>query len=291
MDTRRILLGEVALALSVVSAGFMLSSKDLTPVGERSRQTAIPGASSVPIVFFKPNGAHFKPNTELVQEPAHRPPPPPPPPPPPAGTGKGRLSESPIEKPRIFIGPTRAQMKSIERALPPGSSVYVGPVGVDYETAAIAEADVDGDGVAETVVVHTQRQATDTEPRPPLVLSVLSRQGKRYLVRMSISLVGNILFNIDTNEGLLSVVIQDITGDGQPKIVVAPGPSASLGGWLEAYDVHGTKFSRLVHINGRYFRLRRLDKAVSITARWMEEDEESVYKWNGTEFHRVATPR
>ena len=288
MDTNRILLGGVALTFGVVSAGFMLTSKDLTPVAESSMQTAISGVSSVPKVILKPNGAHSKANTELVQEPAHRPPPPPPPP---VGTGKAHISESPVEKPRIFIGPTRAQIKSVERALPRGSSVYVGPVGVDYETAAITEADVDGEGVADTVVVHTQRQATDAEPRPPLMLSILSRQGKRYFVRMSISLVGNILFNIDTNEGLLSVVIQDITGDGQPKIVVAPGPSASLGGWLEAYDVHGTKFSRLVHINGRYFRLRRLDKAVSITARWMEEDEESVYKWNGTEFQRVATLR
>jgi len=163
--------------------------------------------------------------------------PPSPPPPPPAGTGMGSITESPVEKPRIFVGPTRAQVQRVERALPRGSSVYIGPVGVEYETAAIAEADVDGDGVAETVVVHTQRKATNSEPRPTLMLSILSRQANQYFVRMSISLVGSILFNIETNEGLLPVVVQDITGDGRFEIVGAPGPSASLGGWLEVYDI------------------------------------------------------
>lgn len=286
MDIRRILLWGLALAVSGSPVSFMTASRTSSPAMAGSIDDA---------ETFKPNDASSFFNTELVQQqPAHRSPPlPPPPPPPPSGTGKGRTSESAREKPRILKGITRAQLKPIERALARGSSVYIGPVGVDYETAAIAEADVDGDGVAETVVVHTQHQATHSEPRPPLMLSILSQQGNRYVVRMSISLVGSVLFNVDTNEGLLPLVIHDITGDGKPKIVLAPGPSASLGGWLEAYDVHGAKFRRLVHINGRYFSLRGggPDKAISIATRWMEEDDETIYQWNGTEFQRVSAIR
>jgi hypothetical protein len=203
------------------------------------------------------------------------------------------MSKSPPEEPRILFGPTKAQLKRIERALPRESSIYIGPVGLKYETAALAEADLDGDGVAETIVVYTLRQPTASEPRPPLMLSILSRYGEQLSVQMSIALVGNILFNIDAGDGLFPLVVRDITGDGQPEIVLAPGPSASLGGWLEAYDVDRTHFRRVAHINGRYFRLRSRapDKPLSITTRWMEEDEEVVYKWNGTEFQSVPTPR
>lgn len=124
-------------------------------------------------------------------------------------------------------------------------------------------------------------------------LSILSRFGKRFSVQMSISLLGSILFNIDAGEGLLPLVVQDITGDGQPEIVLAPGPSASLGGWLEAYDVDGKHFRRVAHINGRYFRFRSRvgDRPFLITSRWMEEDDENLYKWNGTEFQSISVPR
>jgi hypothetical protein len=233
-------------------------------------------------------GASFPEGDSSTQEKFPPPPSPPPPPPSPPFSGTAPLKESPPELRRSLVGVSSEQLRQIGRYLPEGAQIYSSAVGATGLKAALVQADLDGNNIAETIIVHTERSATPEEPRAPLVLSVLVREGARLKVQRSLSLIGAVLFNVEVDGVITPLAVRDVTGDGHPEIIVASGGSPSLGGWLQAFDVRATVFRRVAYINGRYFRVQGgvTREPHVITARWMEEDEPTSYRWNGQEFER-----
>src|SRR2546423_478132 len=151
-------------------------------------------------------------------------------PPSPPNTGIPLTTPRP-EPARTLTAAASEQLRAAEQALPPGARVATYPAGETQLKAALVVADLDGDGKAEVVVVHSDRPATDKEPLPQLALSVLTREGDLMKVHSATSLAdGGVLFNIDFDGTANPIAVQDVTGDGRPEILVASGMGASLGG-------------------------------------------------------------
>jgi hypothetical protein len=218
---------------------------------------------------------------------------PPSPPPPPTFPGTPPVREARPEPLRSLIGVTEEDLREVERYLPAGAKVYTYPVGESSLAAAIMTADLDGDSKDETVVAYSERNPTPEEGTQPLRLSVLMHKGKTFEVRASFNLVGGVLFemNIDGAKSHLAVI--DVTGDGKPEIIAAPGTGASVGGWLKALSLNGSSLDEVSSVGGHFFRVRsgRGSKPGLITARWNGEKEARTYEWNGEAFEQAGRPK
>lgn len=208
--------------------------------------------------------------------------------PPPPRTAEIPISTPHQEPPRVLIDTTSEHLRQIERYLPDGAKVATYPVDETYLRAALTRIDLNGDGIIETIVVHTQRPPTAEESPPQLFLSVLSPEAEGLKVRSSARLVeGGVLFNIDVGVAATPLSVQDLTGDIHPEIIVASGIGASLGGVLQVYSVEGLSLHRLANLGGHFFRLHNRDGKLSeVTARSRYEQETTTYQWNGRDFEQ-----
>lgn len=210
-----------------------------------------------------------------------------PPPPPPDRNDTPPLRPPVPDAPRTFVGTSSKQIADVTRYLPYGTRVYSSAVGAAHLKAAIARADLDGDSISETVVVHSGvSSVSEGEPAPLLFLSILSREGEGEVVRQSIPLIGGVLFNIKVNGIAVPLVMQDVTGDGRPEIIVASGGGASVGGQLQVFDTDGRSISKMMEAGGHFFSVQSEEnrKPALLKARWKDENETTVYHWNGREF-------
>lgn len=210
-----------------------------------------------------------------------------PPPPPPIA----EASTPPYipEPPRTLLGTTSERLRSVERYLPEGARVALYPVNNRYLRAAIAEADLIGDSNVEAVIVHTTQPASAGDPTPQLTLSVLAHEGERLRILSSTRLTeGGVLFNIDAGASGAPLIIEDVTGDARPEVIVASGIGASLGGAIQVFLVDGLSLRGIANVSGNYFELRgESGSRRIITARGREEDNTRTYRWNGQGFEQV----
>jgi hypothetical protein len=155
--------------------------------------------------------------------------------------------------------------------------------------AALAEADLDGDGTVETVVVYKQSAPDQQGATQSLVLGVLIRQGEGFSLRTSVPLGGGVLFNIKVDGADLPVAVRDVTGDGRPEIIVASGVGASLGGELQVFKVEGTALNRALNAGGNIFQVhKRPGQPSVVTAQSRYSPEAVSYRWDGQRFVQLA---
>lgn len=209
------------------------------------------------------------------------------PPPPPANGA----AQSPPEPPRSLVGITAERLKQIEQSLPKGSKIYRSPIANDKSMAAVVDADLDGDGVSETIVVHTAQVPTTQEPTPPLVLTVLASKGGSLSPRASVPLTGGVLFNIRIDGSEEPLVVSHLTGDRRPEIIVASGIGASLGGVLQVFRADGSTLINISKIEGSLFQITSsIRQPVMITVRSRYDKTPVTYRWNGHEFVTTDSP-
>lgn len=208
------------------------------------------------------------------------------PPVPPGGLPVFERAPEPV---RTLAGITSEQLEQIEHYLPEGAHVATYPVGNTHLRAAIMTADLDDDGSAETIVIHTEQSATQENPTPQLYLTVLSHEGKSMKVRSSARLTdGGVFFNIEIDGVHTPLAAQDVTGDKRPEILVASGVGASLGGALQVYSFHSSVLANIGKIDGHSFYLRRegTSQPSEILARWKDDPSVTAYRWDGHRFEQ-----
>lgn len=194
-------------------------------------------------------------------------------------------ARSPAEPARTLIGATPERLKQIEASLPKDSRVYLSPIDQNRLAPAFVEADLDGDGSPELVVVHTTTAATSRNPTPSLSLGVLSRKADRLVLMTSAELTGGVLFNLQMNGSPVPLAVSDLTREGYREIVVASGVGASLGGELHVFRFQGNSLLDISTIGGNVFGLQTsADKSVIITAESRYENKPRSYRWNGHSF-------
>jgi hypothetical protein len=212
------------------------------------------------------------------------------PPPPPSPTpSNGQNFEPSPEPSRTLIGETSEHLRQIEQYLPEGAQIATYPIGETHLKSALINADLDGDGVDETVVVFTATKPSPEEGTLPLTLGILSHDGAGLSVRSLTRLAGGVLFEININGDVTPLAALDITGDGRPEIIAASGSGASAGGRLQAFSTLGASLRKVADIGGHFFRVhsRGAGQASMITARWKDERETATYEWNGQKFEQV----
>ena len=189
------------------------------------------------------------------------------------------------EPQRKLVGVAAERLKQIEQSLPKGSEICRSAVGSDKSMAAVLDADLDSDGVVETIVVHTATPPTSREPTPPLVLSVLASDGGALSQRASVPLTGGVLFNIKMDGSEEPLVVGDLTGDHRPEIIVASGIGASLGGMLQVFKVNGSSLANISQIEGNLFQIsRRVRQPIMISVHSRYDKTPVTYRWNGHQF-------
>lgn len=208
-------------------------------------------------------------------------------PPPPPRPADAPAETSAQERPRELVGATAEQLRTVEERLPAGARVATYPSGDAEARAALASADLDGDGVRETVVVHTEGPASDSDPTPQLFLSVLAPEGGGPGPSSSARLAeGGVLFNIDLRGAASPLAVKDVTGDGRPEILVASGLGASLGGALQVFSFEGASLRQVGSVGGHFFRVENCvrGRPCELRAGARDGGRASVFKWNGRRF-------
>lgn len=208
-------------------------------------------------------------------------------PPPPPAPASAPVSELDSEPQRTLIGTTSEHLREMESYLPDGARIATYPVSDTNLKPAFLNADLDGDGQPELIVVHTEGPPSASEPTPQLILSVLTIQGGHSKLLSSTRLVdGGVLFDINISGYLAPLVVRDVTGDTRPEVLVASGMGASLGGVLQVYTVIGTDSRRVASVGGHLFYVQpgRGKIPSELRAKDRDEDKALVYKWNGQRF-------
>ena len=210
-------------------------------------------------------------------------------PPPPAIPISGPTYQPRPEQSRALIGATKEQLREIEQYLPPGAEIVTYPVSETEERAAYAASDLDHDGKKETVVVYKAPGKGANGENQTLFLSVLKLEGNTLTLSASARLFGVLIYSNIYHERGVPFGIRDVTGDGQPKIIVTSGEGASLGGALQIYAFDGSSLHQIAFTDGHTFRIyqRGAGKADEITAQSRYEDKPRVYRWNGQKFEQI----
>jgi hypothetical protein len=179
----------------------------------------------------------------------------------------------------------------VERYLPSGSQVYAYPVNTHLE-AAVISADLDGDGVPETVAVFNTRKPTAEEGSLPLMLGVLASDGDKKTLRLQASarLSGSILLNSGIPGLGGPLAVRSVTGKSRPEIIVIPGVGASIGWGLQVFSYDRSGLTEVARIAGHFFRVRSsgAGKPAVITARGRFEDESRLYELKGDKFQETG---
>lgn len=209
---------------------------------------------------------------------------PPPPPPTTEASAPPHVSESP----RTLLGATSEQLRGIERYLPGGARIATYPVNDRHLRAAIVEADLNGDGNVESIVVHTIQPPSSSDPTPQLALSILAREGERLRMLSSTRLAeGGVLFNISVGGNDTPLIIEDVTGDERPEVIVASGIGASLGGAIQVFSLDGLSPRGIANVSGNYFGLRAGSGGTRIITVRGREENTRTYRWSGQGFEQV----
>ena len=210
-------------------------------------------------------------------------------PPPPAVPISGPTYQPRPEPSRVLIGATKEQLGEIEQYLPPGARVVTYPVSETEERAAYAASDLDHDGKKETVVVYKAPGTGANGENQTLFLAVLKLEGNTLTLSASARLFGVLIYSNIYDKRGVPFGIRDVTGDGQPKIIVTSGEGASLGGALQIYSFDESSLHQIAFTDGHTFRIyqRGAGKADEITAQGRYEDKARIYRWNGQKFEQI----
>jgi hypothetical protein len=170
------------------------------------------------------------------------------------------------------------------------TSLYL-PVDTRLE-AAVISADLDGDGVPETVVVFNTRKPTAEEGSLPLMLGVLASDEEKKTLRLQASahLEGGVFLN-PRIEGLGGpFAVRSVTGKNRPEIIILSGVGASIGGALQVFSYDRSGLTEVARIGGHFFRVRSSGKGqpAVIMARSRYEEESRVYEFKGDRFQETA---
>jgi len=219
------------------------------------------------------------------------PPAPPRPAPPPPFPGTPNAAPVAPEPERSVSDAAKEYVTWVERYLPSGSKVYMYPVNTRLE-AAIINADLDDDGVAETVVVYTTRKPTAEEGTLTLMLGVLTSEGDKKALRLQAStpLAGEIFFNPQIEGIGAPFAVRSVTGRNRPEIIVLSGAGASVGGALQVFSYDRSGLTEVARIGGHFFRVRSSSrgKPSVITAQSRYDEEARVYEFKGDKFQETG---
>ncbi len=204
-----------------------------------------------------------------------------PPPPPTEPLTKAAVEPEPN---RMRVGVTNEKLEQIQSVLPPGAEVYFSPVGDKEALAAIVDADLNGDGRAESIVVYTPGSQKASEENPTLTLSVLKANGTGYSVLSSVSLYGGVLFNIEDSGHLSPLLVRKITGRND--VLVASGIGASLGGELQVFALEGYELRPLLKSGGHYFKVEERPGQgwLIVTGSRYDTEHPSRFEWKNGQF-------
>lgn len=184
-------------------------------------------------------------------------------PPPPPKTQGVPISTPVPEAARTLVGLTGDEVRQIEQCLPGAAHVATYPVGSNSMKAAVAKADLNGDGDVETVVVYKADSPAGGEAASQLFLGVLTREADRLQVRSSTPLTeGGVLFDIRIGGLVTPLAIQDVTGDGRPEIMASSGVGASLGGVLQVFGLDGLSLRHIGDIGGNSFQVATIASCI-----------------------------
>lgn len=276
-----VLIGSCGIG-AVIYGSYRTSNTVSEEIGKSARQDVRPGSDSG---VTSPDRSSQEPRPPTPARPA----------PPPAFPGVPEAHATPPEPERSLIGANREYLAWIEGFLPAGAQVYTYPVSASQLAAAVVNADLDGGGVPETVVVYTGREPTREEGSLPLTLAVLASNGagKTLSLRASVSLTGQVFFNPRIDGVGAPLAIQSVTGKSRPEIIVLSGAGASAGGALQVFSYNGSVLAEVARIGGHFFRVRRTSpgKPAVITGRWKDDDHSRVYVLRGDRFEETAHVR
>jgi hypothetical protein len=275
----------IVIAIALICVATVVVYKLYSHTSAGSQESAIKQAPP-DMAAHTAGSATSEESKSVGQEP---PPQPPPPPPPPQVPGTASVESHRAELSRTLIGVTSEDLNQIERYLPAGSQIYTYPIDQTTLAAAVVSADVGKDGRVEIVVVYRARTPTPREGTLPLSLGVLARNGPETDLIAATQLPGEVLFDIRVDGAKKQLAVLDVTADGFPEIIVAPGTGASVGGWLEVFSLEGSSLRELGRIGGHTFSMqdRGADKPSRIVARWRGDKEARVYEWSGQKFDQT----
>jgi hypothetical protein len=205
--------------------------------------------------------------------------------PPPRPSGESNY-QSALEPERTLIGMASEQLKRIELYLPNGSQIATYPVSETTKTAATASADLDNDGVIETVVIYSIAGKKNPGNAPSLYLGVLGTERDRLQMRATAPLYGTYIQNNIFKKKSVPFAIRDVIGSSHKEILVTSSIGASLGSVLQIFSFQTTSLRQIANISGDTIEVERIGdgKPSLIVARSRDGKESKTYRWNGTEF-------
>ncbi|MGH9961819.1 MAG: hypothetical protein ACREBC_32600, partial [Pyrinomonadaceae bacterium] len=172
---------------------------------------------------------------------------PPPPPSLPYETG----AQSPAEPQRVLIGVKSEQLSLMEKYLPEGAQVVTYAISETQMKAALANADLDGDGNLKTVVVYNLPESKNERDGSQLLyLAVLEAEGDRMIMRATTHLYGSYIQNNIFDTHAVPFSVQDVTGDNHPEIIVTSAIGASLGSELQVFSFKGASLHKIAEVFG-----------------------------------------
>ena len=284
-----VLLTLVILLLCMMAAAY----SRYHPASSGSHERAATRAQSAPASSASPTARRADSPPHAAREAQPNPqelPPPPPPGPTPLPAGASPAAQPTRDEPLALTGTTQEALERIQERLPEPAQIYTYPVSPRHARAAVAKSDMDGDGSAETAVVYKSQPAEGAGEEPRLTLAVMSEEAGSLKTKMTIPLVGPILFDVNVGGRGAPLTVVDVTGDKRPEIIVASGSGASAGGWLQIFDVDGTSHRKLAHIGGHSFTVEGGGRSAprTIKARWKDETEERLYRWGRQHFEEAS---
>ncbi len=210
-------------------------------------------------------------------------------PPPPPATTSAPTYQSPPEPPLKLLGASSEKLRGIEQYLPEGARIATYHVSESEQRAALASADLVGDGHIETVVIYKAPVPEAEGGDSPLFLGVLAHEGNKLTLRSSVRLSGIQVYSSIYDKHAVPLAIRDVTGDGRPEIIVTSGVGASLGGMLQVYSFDGSSLHQVADIPGHTLRVYYggAGRPGKITAQGRYEEGARVYRWSGQKFEQA----
>lgn len=189
------------------------------------------------------------------------------------------------EPKRTLVTP-KQQLEDIEQYLPSGAQVVTYAVSETNEKAAIAQADLLGDGRVDTVAIYTTSGLGTMPGDRSLFLGVLVPEENKLVLKSSAPLYGGVIFTNPRDPYAAPFVVRDLTGNAHPQVIITSGVGASLGGAIQVYSFDGSSLRRLAFFEGQTLRVHeaRPGKGAEISAQSRYENRPRFYQWDGREF-------